>query len=90
MTRGHVVIAEGRVFSGPSVGADGVAIGEVVLNTAMTGDNVVVCSIASTKQRIPWVTTAQGGLAVVRSVASGPAAAAPVASLQHHHGNGDG
>ncbi len=35
--RGHLVLADGTVFRGRSVAADGVATGEVVFNTAMTG-----------------------------------------------------
>ncbi|HEX9643582.1 MAG TPA: glutamine-hydrolyzing carbamoyl-phosphate synthase small subunit [Acidimicrobiia bacterium] len=37
MTPGALVLADGTVFRGTSVGADGVATGEVVFNTAMTG-----------------------------------------------------
>jgi carbamoyl-phosphate synthase small subunit len=35
--RGFLVTSDGEVFAGTSVGADGVATGEVVFNTAMTG-----------------------------------------------------
>ena len=35
--RGALVLADGTVFSGTAVGAPGVATGEVVFNTAMTG-----------------------------------------------------
>jgi carbamoyl-phosphate synthase small subunit len=35
--RGFVVTADGSVFPGTAIGADGIAIGEVVFNTAMTG-----------------------------------------------------
>ena len=34
---GHLVLADGTVFRGTSVAADGVATGEVVFNTSMTG-----------------------------------------------------
>jgi carbamoyl-phosphate synthase small subunit len=34
---GHLVLADGTVFRGRSVAADGVATGEVVFNTSMTG-----------------------------------------------------
>ena len=37
MSVGALVLADGTVFSGTSVGGDGIAIGEVVFNTAMTG-----------------------------------------------------
>ncbi len=37
MTTGHLVLADGSVFTGTTVGADGVVTGEVVFNTAMTG-----------------------------------------------------
>jgi carbamoyl-phosphate synthase small subunit len=37
VTPGALVLADGTVFRGTSVGADGVATGEVVFNTAMTG-----------------------------------------------------
>jgi len=33
----RLVLADGRVFEGEGIGADGVAIGEVVFNTSMTG-----------------------------------------------------
>ena len=32
-----LALADGTVFRGDSIGADGVAVGEVVFNTAMTG-----------------------------------------------------
>ena len=35
--RGALALADGSVFRGTAVGADGVATGEVVFNTAMTG-----------------------------------------------------
>lgn len=35
--RGALVLADGTFFSGTSIGADGVGIGEVVFNTSMTG-----------------------------------------------------
>ncbi len=34
---GHLVLADGTVFSGTAVGAEGIATGEVVFNTSMTG-----------------------------------------------------
>lgn len=37
MTDGILVTADGAVFEGTAVGADGIAMGEVVFNTAMTG-----------------------------------------------------
>jgi carbamoyl-phosphate synthase small subunit len=37
VTPGALVLADGTVFRGTSVGADGIATGEVVFNTAMTG-----------------------------------------------------
>ncbi|MFQ5555025.1 MAG: glutamine-hydrolyzing carbamoyl-phosphate synthase small subunit [Acidimicrobiia bacterium] len=37
MTPGHLVLADGTVFAGLSVGAAGAAVGEVVFNTSMTG-----------------------------------------------------
>ena len=32
-----LALADGTVFRGESIGADGVSVGEVVFNTAMTG-----------------------------------------------------
>jgi len=37
MTAGALVLADGTVFCGVAVGADGIATGEIVFNTAMTG-----------------------------------------------------
>ena len=37
MTKGLLVMADGQVFEGCSVGADGWRVGEVVFNTSMTG-----------------------------------------------------
>ena len=37
MSRGVLVTADGEVFEGRSVGAEGVRVGEVVFNTSMTG-----------------------------------------------------
>ncbi len=35
--RGALVLADGTIFNGTSVGADGIGVGEVVFNTSMTG-----------------------------------------------------
>ena len=35
--RAILVLADGTVFNGTAIGADGQAVGEVVFNTAMTG-----------------------------------------------------
>src|SRR3569833_647431 len=37
MTKAHLVLADGSVFTGTSFGATGTTIGEVVFNTGMTG-----------------------------------------------------
>ena len=37
MTKAHLVLADGTVFTGASFGATGTTIGEVVFNTGMTG-----------------------------------------------------
>ena len=37
MERGALVLADGTVFEGTAIGADGIATGEVVFNTSMTG-----------------------------------------------------
>lgn len=42
MKEGLLVTADGTVFRGESVGADGVATGEVVFNTAMTGYQEII------------------------------------------------
>ena len=42
MKAGHLVFADGTTFAGTSVGADGVATGEVVFNTAMTGYQEII------------------------------------------------
>ena len=42
MTAGLLVTADGAVFRGRSVGAEGVATGEIVFNTAMTGYQEIV------------------------------------------------
>jgi carbamoyl-phosphate synthase small subunit len=41
-SEGLLVTAEGETFAGVSVGADGVAVGEVVFNTTMTGYQEVI------------------------------------------------
>ncbi len=60
MTRGHVVLADGTVFPGRSVGADGVAIGEVVFNTAMSGYQEI-CTDPSYAGQIVAMTTPHVG-----------------------------
>ncbi|MEN8040305.1 MAG: glutamine-hydrolyzing carbamoyl-phosphate synthase small subunit [Actinomycetota bacterium] len=42
MKSGILVTADGAVFKGESVGADGIAAGEIVFNTAMTGYQEIV------------------------------------------------
>ncbi len=42
MTAAHLVLADGTVFTGRGVGAPGVAVGEVVFNTSMTGYQEII------------------------------------------------
>ncbi len=45
-----LVLTDGSVFSGKSIGADGHTIGEVVFNTAMTGYQEILTNPSYTKQ----------------------------------------
>ncbi|TCT15881.1 carbamoyl-phosphate synthase small subunit [Bibersteinia trehalosi] len=47
-----LVLADGSVFHGKSIGADGHSIGEVVFNTAMTGYQEILTDPSYTKQMV--------------------------------------
>lgn len=47
-----LVLADGSVFRGKSIGADGHSIGEVVFNTAMTGYQEILTDPSYTKQMV--------------------------------------
>lgn len=47
-----LALADGRVFSGYSIGAEGVAVGEVVFNTAMTGYQEILTDPSYARQLV--------------------------------------
>lgn len=49
-TQGALVLADGTTFAGTSVGADGIATGEVVFNTAMAGYQEIVTDPSYARQ----------------------------------------
>ncbi|WP_037587216.1 glutamine-hydrolyzing carbamoyl-phosphate synthase small subunit [Stenoxybacter acetivorans] len=51
-TTAILVLADGSVFHGIAVGAQGVAVGEVVFNTAMTGYQEILTDPSYTKQMV--------------------------------------
>jgi len=48
-----LVLADGTVFRGISIGAEGGSVGEVVFNTAMTGYQEILTDPSYCKQIVP-------------------------------------
>ena len=71
---GFLVLEDGRVFRGESVGADGIAFGEAVFTTAMTGYQEVVTDPSYTEQIVCFTAPMVGnyGVAPVRSESDRP------------------
>jgi hypothetical protein len=53
-----LALADGTVFKGQSIGADGVTSGEVVFNTAMSGYQEILTDPAYSRQIVPEMSTA--------------------------------
>jgi carbamoyl-phosphate synthase small subunit len=79
-TSGYVVLEDGTVFSGESVGADGTAFGEAVFATAMTGYQEVLTDPSYAEQLICFTAPMVGnyGVAHGRSESARPQARAVI------------
>ena len=79
-TGGYVVLEDGTVFRGESVGADGTAYGEAVFATAMTGYQEILTDPSYTEQLICFTAPMVGnyGVAAGRSESSKPHARAAI------------
>jgi carbamoyl-phosphate synthase small subunit len=71
---GFVALEDGSVFRGTSVGADGLAIGEAVFTTAMTGYQEIVTDPSFARQLVCFTAPMVGnyGVAEGRSESTGP------------------
>ncbi|MFP3914545.1 MAG: glutamine-hydrolyzing carbamoyl-phosphate synthase small subunit [Actinomycetota bacterium] len=90
MSRGLLVTADGEVFSGRSVGAEGVAIGEAVFNTSMTGYQEILTDPSYAGQVVVMTAPHQGNYGVTSADAqrSDPSARGFVMrSLSRRHSN---
>jgi carbamoyl-phosphate synthase small subunit len=79
-TGGYLVLEDGTVFRGESVGADGTAYGEAVFATAMTGYQEILTDPSYTEQLICFTAPMVGnyGVAVGRSESERPHARAAI------------
>ena len=79
-TGGYIVLEDGTVFRGESVGADGTAYGEAVFATAMTGYQEILTDPSYTEQLICFTAPMVGnyGVAAGRSESSKPHARAAI------------
>lgn len=90
MTAGLLVTADGTVFGGVSVGAEGIATGEAVFNTSMTGYQEVITDPSYAGQVVVMTAPHQGNYGVnpADDQHGGPAAAGFVMrSLSRRHSN---
>ena len=80
MSSGYLVLEDGTVFRGKSVAADGVAFGEAVFTTAMTGYQETVTDPSYTEQLVCFTAPMVGnyGVADERSESHGPHARAAI------------
>jgi carbamoyl-phosphate synthase small subunit len=78
MTAGYLVLEDGTVFRGRSVAADGVAFGEAVFTTGMTGYQETVTDPSYAEQLVCFTTAMVGnyGVADERSESAAPHARA--------------
>ncbi|MGZ8753697.1 MAG: carbamoyl-phosphate synthase domain-containing protein, partial [Acidimicrobiia bacterium] len=76
MREGLAVTADGQIFRGWSVGADGIGQGEVVFNTSMTGYQEVITDPSYAGQVVVMTSAHIGnyGVAVMDEQAESPAA----------------
>jgi len=65
-TGGYVVLEDGTVFRGESVGADGTAFGEAVFATAMTGYQEILTDPSYAEQLICFTAPMVGNYGVAR------------------------
>ena len=79
-TGGYIVLEDGTVFRGESVGADGTAYGEAVFATAMTGYQEILTDPSYSEQLICFTAPMVGnyGVAAGRSESSKPHARAVI------------
>ena len=78
MTAGYLLLEDGRVFRGRSVAADGVAFGEAVFTTGMTGYQETVTDPSYSEQLVCFTTAMVGnyGVADDRAESAAPHAKA--------------
>lgn len=72
MTRGLLVTADGAVFQGRSVGAEGIATGEAVFNTSMTGYQEILTDPSYAGQIVVMTAPHQGNYGVTAADAQRP------------------
>ena len=90
MSEGILVTADGTVFRGRSVGAEGVATGEAVFNTSMTGYQEILTDASYAGQVVVMTAPHQGnyGVAAADSQRVAPAATGFVMrSMSRRHSN---
>lgn len=88
--RGLLVTADGAVFEGSSVGADGIATGEAVFNTSMTGYQEILTDPSYAGQVVVMTSPHQGnyGVTALDAQQRRPSAAGFVMrSLSRRHSN---
>ena len=69
-TAAILVLADGSVFRGQSIGFEGSTVGEVVFNTAMTGYQEILTDPSYTKQMVTLTYPILVILAVIRKTLS--------------------
>lgn len=90
MRRGLIVTADGETFAGTAVGADGVATGEAVFNTSMTGYQEIITDPSYAGQVVVMTAPHQGNYGVTALDAQRPAPSASgfvMRSLSRRHSN---
>lgn len=90
MSEGILVTADGTVFRGRSVGAEGIATGEAVFNTSMTGYQEILTDASYAGQVVVMTAPHQGnyGVAAADSQRVAPAATGFVMrSMSRRHSN---
>lgn len=90
MSEGILVTADGTVWRGRSVGADGISTGEAVFNTSMTGYQEILTDPSYAGQVVVMTAPHQGNYGVAASDSQRPVPAAAgfvVRSLSRRHSN---
>ena len=78
MAKALLALADGTVFQGQSIGANGLSVGEVVFNTAMTGYQEILTDPSYSRQIVTLTYPHIGNVGINRKMRNPPTPMWPV------------